>query len=184
MARLVKKVVQQNRRSGPESAASRQENLRGVIDNRDLRLGFLVHDVSRLRRIAFDQLMKPMGVTRSQWWVLAYLSRHDGMMQTELASLLDVGKVTLGGLVDRLESGGWAERRPDPSDRRAKRVYLTPAAEKLLMDMRDAEDEMNGRVLRGISAKQRSDLIELLTKIKHNLADVAAAEAQLKEDDE
>jgi DNA-binding MarR family transcriptional regulator len=63
-------------------------------------------------------------------------------------------------------------------------VYLTPAAEKLLMDMRDAEDEMNGRVLRGISAKQRSDLIELLTKIKHNLADVAAAEALLKEDDE
>ena len=35
-------------------------------DSRDLRLGFLIHDVSRLRRNAFDQLMKPLGVTRSQ----------------------------------------------------------------------------------------------------------------------
>jgi len=178
------RAVQRRLREEQNAAAARQESLKGVIDNRDLRLGFLVHDVSRLRRIAFDQLMKPMGVTRSQWWVLAYLSRHDGMMQTELAALLDVGKVTLGGLVDRLESGKWVERRPDPSDRRAKRVYLTPAAQKLLMDMRDAEDQMNARILRGISAKQRSELIDLLTKIKHNLAEVAAAEAVASEEEE
>jgi DNA-binding MarR family transcriptional regulator len=178
------KVIERRGRQEPATAAAALTNLKGVIDNRDLRLGFLVHDVSRLRRIAFDQLMKPMGVTRSQWWVLAYLSRHDGMMQTELAALLDVGKVTLGGLVDRLESGKWVERRPDPADRRAKRVYLTPAAQKLLMDMRDAEDRMNARVLRGISAKQRSELIELLTKIKHNLADVAAAEALAADEDD
>jgi MarR family transcriptional regulator for hemolysin len=159
-------------------------NLKGVIDNRDLRLGFLIHDVSRLRRIAFDLLMKPMGVTRSQWWVLAYVSRHDGMMQTELAALLDVGKVTLGGLVDRLESSKLVERRPDPSDRRAKRIHLTAAAQKLLMDMRNAEDRMNARILRGISAKQRSDLTEMLTRIKDNLAEVAAAQALPEDEDE
>jgi MarR family transcriptional regulator, transcriptional regulator for hemolysin len=152
-------------------------NLKGVIDNRDLRLGFLIHDVSRLRRIAFDLLMKPMGVTRSQWWVLAYVSRHDGMMQTELAALLDVGKVTLGGLVDRLESSKLVERRPDPADRRAKRIHLTAAAQKLLMEMRNAEDRMNARILRGINAKQRSELTEMLTRIKDNLAEVAAAQA-------
>jgi len=159
-------------------------NLKGVIDNRDLRLGFLIHDVSRLRRIAFDLLMKPMGVTRSQWWVLAYVSRHDGMVQTELAALLDVGKVTLGGLVDRLESSKLVERRPDPADRRAKRIHLTAAAQKLLMDMRNAEDRMNARILRGISAKQRSELTEMLTKIKDNLADVAAAQALPDDEDE
>src|ERR1700745_1841291 len=47
-----------------------------------IRLSFLIHDVSRMRRSAYDQFMKPLGVTRAQWWVLAYLSRHDGMMQT------------------------------------------------------------------------------------------------------
>ena len=40
----------------------------------ELRLGFLIHDVSRLRRSAFDRCLKPLNVTRSQWWVLAYLS--------------------------------------------------------------------------------------------------------------
>jgi len=178
------KATEQRGREEPATAAAAPTNRKGAIDNRDLRLGFLVHDVSRLRRIAFDQLMKPMGATRSQWWVIAYLSRNDGMMQTELATLLDVGKVTLGGLVDRLESGNWVERRPDPADRRAKRIYLTAAAQKLLMDMHVAEDRMNARILRGISAKQRSELIELLTKIKHNLADVAAAEALADDEDD
>ena len=85
------------------------------------RIGFLVHDVSRLRRTVVDKALKPIGVTRSQWWVLANLSRHDsaeGMMQTELARLMDVGKVTLGGLIDRLEASGYVARRPDPTGTR------------------------------------------------------------------
>ena len=57
-------------------------------DNWDQRLGFLMHDVSRLRRSVFNEFMKPLGVTRSQWWVLAHLSRHDGMNQTDLANVL------------------------------------------------------------------------------------------------
>ena len=62
----------------------------------DVRIGFLVHDVSRMRRTLFDQAMKPLGITRSQWWVLSQLSRHvrTGMLQTDLARDLDVGKVT------------------------------------------------------------------------------------------
>lgn len=65
----------------------------------DVRIGFLVHDVSRMRRTLFDQAMKPLGITRSQWWVLSQLSRHTrtGMLQTDLARDLDVGKVTVGG---------------------------------------------------------------------------------------
>jgi DNA-binding MarR family transcriptional regulator len=113
--------------------------------------------------------MKPIGVTRSQWWVLAQLSRFDGMGQKELADLLDIGKVTLGGLVDRLQSSKLVERRPDATDRRIKRVYLTEAAHKLFIVMRDAEQRMNARILRGISSRQRAKLLSLLEKIKHNL---------------
>jgi MarR family transcriptional regulator, transcriptional regulator for hemolysin len=176
------RAAQRKPREEMDAALPRHELLHGVIENRDLRLGFLIHDVSRLRRSAFDQLMKPLGVTRSQWWVLAYLSRHDGMMQTELAGLLDVGKVTLGGLVDRLENAKLVERRPDPVDRRAKRVFLSPTAHRLLLEMRGAEDQMNARILRGISVKQRHQLTELLTVIKHNLAEVAAGSEDDSED--
>jgi MarR family transcriptional regulator for hemolysin len=138
-------------------------------DSINLRLGFLIHDVSRLRRNLFDQLLKPLGVTRAQWWVIAHLSRKDGMMQTELASLLDVGKVTLGGLVDRLETGGWVERRADPDDRRMKHVFLTSQAYRLLHEMQLVEKNHNRDILKGFSKADRQTLVELLTRAKRNL---------------
>ena len=71
--------------------------------NTSLRFGFLIHDVSRLRRVVVDRALKPLGITRSQWWVLAFLSRRDGMTQTALAADLDLTKVAIGGLLDRME---------------------------------------------------------------------------------
>jgi DNA-binding MarR family transcriptional regulator len=141
----------------------------------DLRLSFLIHDVSRMRRTTFDQYMKPYGVTRSQWWVLSNLSRHDGMVQTELADILDVGKVTVGGLVDRLETAGWVERRPDASDRRAKRVFLTAKADKFLADIREAGGEMNELAFNGLSRRDRRQLFDLLSRIKVNLKSMDSA---------
>src|SRR4030088_465640 len=102
----------------------------------ELRLGFLIHDVSRLRRSAFDRCLKALNVTRSQWWVLAYLSRQDGMTQTRLAEELDVGKVAMGGLIDRLEKGGLVRRASDELDRRIKRIFLEPLSKKLIAKMR------------------------------------------------
>ena len=139
-------------------------------DTRDLRLGFLIHDVSRLRRKAFDQLMKPLGITRSQWWVIAHLSRHDGMMQTELATLLDVGKMALGGLVIRLEAGGWISRKPDPADGRIKRVFLTSISHGLIRKMQRAEKQHNDIVLKGVSQEERDLLTGIMTRIKRNLS--------------
>ena len=145
-----------------------------AADAQDLRIGFLIHDVSRLRRNAFDALMKPMGVTRSQWWVIAHLSRQDGMVQTELAERLDIGKVALGGMVDRLEAAGWVERRSDAEDRRVKRVFLAPAAYRLIGEMRAAEQTHNRTVLKGFSREARSDLTEMLARVRRNLSDICA----------
>jgi DNA-binding MarR family transcriptional regulator len=92
-----------------------------------------------------------------------------------------VGKVTLGGLVDRLENGNLVKRVPDPTDRRAKRVYLTPLAKKILMDMRNAEDEMNERILRGVSAVRRTEVMKALETIKHNLVQITASAQPLEE---
>lgn len=137
---------------------------------RDIKLGYLIHDVSRLRRTAFDQIVKPLGVTRAQWWVIAHLSRHDGMVQTQLAELLDVGKASLGALLDRLETTGFIERRPEPSDRRAKRVFLTRSSMQLLEKLVSAEAAFNARILSGISDKDRRELVRLLSMIKETLS--------------
>ncbi|UCV23601.1 MarR family winged helix-turn-helix transcriptional regulator [Ferribacterium limneticum] len=140
-----------------------------VEENWDQKLGFLMHDVSRLRRIVFDEFMKPLGVTRSQWWVLAYLSRHDGMIQSDLANVLDLGKAALGGLIDRLEASGFLERRPDEKDRRVKRVHLSSKGNHIVKEMRTQSHEMSERVLADMDNNQRHLLAGLLQLVKTNL---------------
>jgi MarR family transcriptional regulator for hemolysin len=144
-----------------------------------VRLSFLIHDVSRMRRTAYDQLMKPLGVTRAQWWVLAHLSRYDGIMQTKLADALDVGKASLGTLIDRLESAGFVERREDPVDRRAKRVFMARAGQQLLARMMREENQFNERVLDGLSDADRDTMIRTLSRIKQALSEQFAATAQI-----
>lgn len=141
-------------------------------DVRDQRLGFLMHDVSRLRRMVFDEFMKPLGVTRSQWWVLAHLARRDGMTQSDLAQDLEVGKAALGGLIDRLEAGGFVQRRPDAVDRRVKRIYLNSTGTRMLKEMQLRSYEMSERILEGLSEEQRQDLTDMLGLVKRNLRDI------------
>jgi DNA-binding MarR family transcriptional regulator len=141
----------------------------------DFKIGVLIHDVARMRRNRFDMMMKPMGLTRAQWSVIANLWRQDGMVQTELAELLEITKVTLGGLLDRLEMGDWIQRRPDSADRRAKRVYLTPNASRLLNQMRANEDEMNRIVFVGVSVEARGVLRDTLRRMRDNLRNETAS---------
>ena len=140
-------------------------------DEHPFRIGFLIHDVSRLRRTVVDKALRPMGVTRSQWWVLANLSRHNGqgMMQTELAKVMDVGKVTLGGLIDRLETAALVKRQADPSDRRAKRVVMTPKGTKLLADIQTIAAKVNDQILNGIARNDISRAETVLYKMKQQL---------------
>ena len=158
-------------KSPPKKAPRKSQDSRSHNnESHYTRLGFLIHDVSRLRRNAFDRLMRPLGVTRSQWWVLAHVSRHDGMTQTELAELLDVGKVTLGGLIDRLEAGGLVMRRPDKIDRRVKRIFLTSRTDQLFKQMHAAESQLKVELLKGISQTECDQLFSILSRMKHNLA--------------
>lgn len=140
-------------------------------DEHPFRIGFLVHDVSRLRKTVFDNALRPIGVTRSQWWVLANLSRHrgEGMMQTELAKLMDVGKVTLGGLIDRLEAGGLVKRMADPVDRRANRVVMTPKGVKLLEKIQKTAAVVNDKLLAGIPRQDIERAEDVLHKLKQRL---------------
>ena len=135
----------------------------------DLRLGYLIHDVSRLRRMMFDRALAPLGITRSQWWVLAFISRKDGLPQTQLANELDVGKVGVGALIDRLESSGFVIRQADPVDRRAKRVFVTKQARGFLEKLRKETDKFNAKITRGISRTQLEATSDALLAMKRNL---------------
>src|SRR5271155_378906 len=137
--------------------------------NWELRLGFLVHDVSRLRRSTVDRALKPLGVTRSQWWVLAFLSRSDGMSQVALAEELDLGKVALGQLIDRLEKTEFVSRRPDDEDRRIKRVFLPRRGQALIARIRESVTVTEKEILEKIDDPDLRATGRALRRMKDNL---------------
>ncbi len=132
-------------------------------------LGFLLHDVARLLRRAFDRRVKHIGLTRSQWFVLAHIHRSDGQTQTALAEELDMERAPLGKLIDRLEESGWLDRRPDPVDRRVKRIFKTAKIAPIMAAMTSVSESVYDDVLNGVSAEQREKFIDMLVLAKGNL---------------
>jgi len=146
--------------------------------NSSLRFGFLIHDVSRLRRVVVDRSLKPLGITRSQWWVLAFLSRRDGMTQTALAADLDLTKVAIGGLLDRMEDAGFVERRADRNDGRARRVYLTRAGAKIVNTIREKVESTELEILSRVPEEQLNQAADTLRTLKDTLLEMLGGEAE------
>ena len=131
--------------------------------------GFLLNDVARLMRTAYDRRIRKLGLTRAQWWVLTHLYRSNGVSQTELAETLEIEKPTLGRLLDRLEAKGWVRREHDAADRRVWRVHLTDEVEPALRTMRTIAAELRRDALAGINAAERERFVDTLLAIKENL---------------
>ena len=144
----------------------------------DRSLGFLLNDVARLMRTRFDRQARNLGLTRAQWRVMMYLRRHEGARQNELAGLLEVENVTLGRHIDRLEESGWVERRADPSDRRAWRLHLDEKSRPILDRLAVVLIETRETALSGFNADERGSLIKTLIRMKYNLVDGEAIEAE------
>ncbi len=90
-------------------------------------------------------------------------------MQVDLARLLEVGKVTVGGLIDRLEAAGQVERRGDTNDRRAKRIFITEQGYKVIAQMIQVGTRLNVRILETINAKNQKIAEDVLSTVKENL---------------
>lgn len=147
-------------------------------------LGFLLHDSARLLRKRFEQAARALGLslTRAQWSVLAHLNRQEGINQSTLADIMDVEPITLARQVEKLEQQGLIERRPDPTDRRARLLYLRPQAQPLIAEMRELGAATREDAMRGLTPAQREQLIEMLQIIKSNLTDRDAANDATVED--
>jgi MarR family transcriptional regulator, transcriptional regulator for hemolysin len=150
-----------------------------VSDSPDRTLGFVLHDVARLLRKRFEQRARvaKLGLTRSQWQLLAYLARQEGINQTALAQLLEIEPITLTRQLDRLESSGLVERRPVPGDRRARVLFLTPAAQPLLARIRELGAQVREEAMAGLSPDARDQLMTALLAVKANLSDRTAADS-------
>jgi MarR family transcriptional regulator, transcriptional regulator for hemolysin len=147
-------------------------------------LGFLLGDVSRQIRQRLDTRAAGLGLTRAQWRVLAQLRRREGITQTALAEILEIEPITLVRHIDRLEAKGFVERRPDPSDRRARNLHLKPAARPVMDQMRALSDITRTEALSQIPHEDSEKLIDMLLTIKETLQTLPPAEASPPTSDE
>src|SRR5882757_8174190 len=129
-------------------------------------LDFLLHDVARLLRKRFEQNARGSGLTRSQWQVLTYLARNEGISQSGLAELLDVEPITLCRIADKLQAFGLIERHPHPSDRRVWTLHITTAANTKLMQVRELGDMTRSEAMAGVSDIEGLHLLEDTTSVE------------------
>jgi DNA-binding MarR family transcriptional regulator len=142
-------------------------------------IGFILNDTARLYRRAFNARVRDSGITALQWRLITYLKRHEGIRQGPLAELIEVEPITLSRMVDRLVEAGLVERRADPADRRAWRLYLTTRAADLLGGIRSVVEALNDEALEGLSPAERDQLLDLVARVRANLSRrVCAKEAE------
>ena len=149
-------------------------------------IGFLISDVARLMRTAFDRRVRRLGLTRSQWLVINRLYRRPGATQSELAEMLEVEKATAGRMVDRMEKKGWVARHPDASDRRVNRLHLTAEADLIQVQLAQIADRTVDDALSLLSQREREQFTEWTQRVKRQLQamlepQLAAASARAEE---
>jgi DNA-binding MarR family transcriptional regulator len=130
---------------------------------------FLLHDVARIMRTRFDQWARTYGMTRAQGVILVRLELQPGISQNEMAALCEVEPITVGRLVDRLEARGLIERRPDPTDRRVRRLHLLPPSKPVLADIQAYRMELMDLVTGGLDPAQVQTMVDVLLHMKNQL---------------
>jgi DNA-binding MarR family transcriptional regulator len=139
------------------------------MPNTEEYIGVVISDVARLLRTEFDRRVRRLGITRAQWLVLTRLHRHPGASHSELAEMMEVEKATAGRMIDRLVANGWVERRVQRDDRRVKRVYLTPEAERVHKRIWRVAEATVDAALGSLSARESRQLMALLQRVKKTL---------------
>jgi DNA-binding MarR family transcriptional regulator len=124
---------------------------------------------SRLLRNYVDQRAKARGTTRAQWVVLFRLRQQEGLSQVDLAEVLELQPISLVRLLDRLVEQALVERRPDPADRRANRLYLTAKGRQLVDDLDSLRDAIAADVLRDVPDAALQATLDTLVGIKNRV---------------
>lgn len=134
-------------------------------------LGFIVSDVARLMRRAFERRLEGSSLTLGQARALVYVSRNEGIRQVDLAVLLESHPMTLARLVDQLAGAGLVERRADATDRRAHKLHLTPAAAPHLAAIDQVVVTIRKEAARHLDKDQVAAVLHALEQMRDNLSD-------------
>jgi MarR family transcriptional regulator, transcriptional regulator for hemolysin len=134
-------------------------------------VGLVVNNAAKAFQKALDlELRKNVGVTLSQWRVVASLVQQPGLTQKEIADKVGVEGATLVPIIDKMEKEGLLKRKPDSKDRRVNRIYLTPKADSLWNSMIECAIHIRKVSTKDISEDKLEITLETLRKILKNLS--------------
>jgi DNA-binding MarR family transcriptional regulator len=137
-------------------------------------VGYLLKDVSRRYAARFERHAAEVSLTLMQCKVLLYLSKNEGASQVRLCDLTEIEPMMMVRILDRMEADKLLERRPDPTDRRARRLYLTRKAAPILDEIERISELTRNEIFAGVSKTDREAFLKVL---KHVHANACALEA-------
>ena len=122
------------------------------------RLMYLVKRLEMAERARMEELLRPHGVTLHQYTALSILERRQGLSSAQLARRHFVTPQAMNQMVATMERDGLIERRPDPANRKILRAWLTEHGTRVLRDCHELVDELEARMLAGLTGRQAGDL--------------------------
>jgi DNA-binding MarR family transcriptional regulator len=118
-----------------------------------------------------DDALKPYGLGRSQWQIIARLARSGTLAQRELQQAMQIESATLTGIVDTLAAKGWLERTESTSDHRVRMLRLTPAGRERMGSIPDPYETVEHRMLGAIADDDRAQAQRVMEAMIRNLED-------------
>jgi DNA-binding MarR family transcriptional regulator len=159
-------------------ALGRMKQNSGEETNRKRAAGTRLTVLARQLWQRFDRSVTEFGVSRAQWRLIAVVAARPGATQRLVGELLEVSEVTAGRLIDRLCDEGYLRRQESATDRRARCVYLTDAAQPVLERMSELARIEEDEAFAGFSEQDLDKLEGLLDRISRNVAMARAAPAK------
>src|SRR5579862_1060142 len=131
-------------------------------------VGALLYEVSRLMRRRFERRARQAGlpITRQQARALLYIARNEGLSQAAVATMLDIEPIALVRMIDRLHEEGLVERRPHPTDRRVRTLWLAPPAWAVIDRVLAINAEVRDEACAGMPPATREVLMRTLLAMK------------------
>lgn len=137
--------------------------------------GHLIRRLNQASIAIFDNKMRARGydLTPVQFAALTKIAHDPGVDQASLAQAIAYDRVTIGGVIDRLEQKGLVRRTIDQRDRRARRLTLLPKGAHVLAAVRPIVNDLQNDILAGLSAEETALLCRLLRKALDEVGDVS-----------
>lgn len=128
-------------------------------------VGFLLSQLGSANARWFHETLVPVGLEPRQFAILRWIAQDEGRSQQALGEGLGIAPSRMVALIDELEERGLVERRPNPSDRRARALHVTGDGLRLLATAMERALAHEAQLCAPLAPAEREALIEMLQRV-------------------